>query len=684
MSGMDHMSKMENSRYAAAAGFAVIILFLTANLFHIRQLWGINLPGFYSDFIIYILCGFAVILAIPPITAKLMSGLARLHDLVNHNRALRIALYISFAVLFFALSLQFRSVTTFLGDGHLRTNQLTFGRWFLPTEFLDFLLHATLFNFVLQPLGYNSMQCYQIFSSICGLIFIIGLWRLSSKLFERSATAAFILLASSGVTAFFFGYIESYSLITCMAPFVILSGIKAVENKSGITAFIILCVVAYLIHSISIFIFMPAMIYVLLQKYFDSKIKLLNVNRFMIAATIITLIILYLVRMLFDSGLERYILPIIPNSDSPQALLTFRHLLNIVNWLCLAALPLPVIIALILKSKIRPDERQRCLIFFAVWIVIPSFLFILLFTPQLGGPRDWDLFAFAFFIILIAALIVLSVYSRRIIPVSILPVVIVSLILTGSMIGSNNSIAKSTDRFAEIIEVSQFNNLFKEYNLLNAYAKDHPEIRRRQLEFALKAWEQPPPKKSDSSLILNKLGEYYMTVNKPAEAEHYLNLSLAADPYNIFTYHYLTNFARSYGTQDDLLNLAAAMADRLPTSAKAQMDAGVLLIQLNQSEHGRACLEKAYMLDSNDVFVIVNYANLFMQDKNYPEAVRLLLRAVDINPDYFKANYNLALAYTGIRDRSSALQYLNRASALTSNQSERKQLENLKRTLGEN
>ena len=50
MSGMDHMSKMENSRYAAAAGFAVIILFLTANLFHIRQLWGINLPGFYSDF----------------------------------------------------------------------------------------------------------------------------------------------------------------------------------------------------------------------------------------------------------------------------------------------------------------------------------------------------------------------------------------------------------------------------------------------------------------------------------------------------------------------------------------------------------------------------------------------------------------------------------------------------------
>jgi len=673
---------MKNSRNASASGNAIIILFLVTSLFHIRQLWGINLPVFYSDIVLYVLCGLAFIAVIPPITAKIVVGLDRLESFMRRSGVSRNTMYISFAILFSALCLHFRSDTTFLGDGHLRTNQLTFGRWFLPTEFLDFFLHAAFFNLILKPLGYSSLQCYQIFSSLCGLVFIIGIWKLANRLFKRSVITAFLLLISSGVAAFFFGYVESYSLVTCFVPFVIIAGIDALDNAKRTPLFILFCIIAALIHAAAIFILTPVLVYVILINYAGEKLKISSISKTLAGGIIATVLIIYFVRIFFETGIERYILPIIPGDNSPQALLTVRHLLNIVNWMCLAALPAPVIIALIVKSKETLGDTQRRPVSFAVWIIIPAFLFILFFTPQLGGPRDWDLFAFAFFIILIALLIPLSVYSRKTIPASILPVVLVSIILTGSMVGINSSIAKSTDRFAEIIEVSKFNNLFKEYNLLNAYAGDHPEISNRRLEFALMAWEQPPPKKSDSTLILNKLGDYYITENKPDEAKRYLNLSLATDPYNILTYHHLINYHRSFGTKDNLLEIADTMSTRFPSSAKAQMDAGVLFMQLNQNERGRACLKKAYMLDSNDVFVIVNYANLFMHDKNYPTSVRLLKRAVAINPDYFKANYNLALAYIGINAISEAQLYLKHATQLATTQREIDNLQQLRDILG--
>ncbi|MEW5925776.1 MAG: hypothetical protein AB1746_17485 [Candidatus Zixiibacteriota bacterium] len=306
---------------------------------------------------------------------------------------------------------------------------------------------------------------------------------------------------------------------------------------------------------------------------------------------------------------------------------------------------------------------------------------MLFFIPQLGGPRDWDLFVLPAFIILISSLTILSIGMDGRFPAAIIPAIAVSLVITISFIGINSSITKATDRFAEIIEVSKFNNLFKEYNLLNGYAGDHPEIADRQLEFALKAWEQPPPKKSDSSLILNKLGEYYTDHNNPAEAEKYLNISILADPFNILTYHYLINLYMIYGPTTEILNIADTIAARFPTSAKAQMDAGVLYMQYGRTESGHECLTRAYNLDSNDVFVVVNYGILFLHNKDFTEAVRLFQKAVNINSDYFKANYNLALAYAGLRDISMAMKYLELAESLAANNSEIMQVLDIKRTL---
>lgn len=659
-----------------------IIVFASANLLHIRYLWGINLPGFYTGVTSYLLVGLAVLILIPSFSRKAALFLERLDAIIKNNTIIRVIFFAVFIALFFSLSIIFRSTTTFLGDGHLRTNQLTFGNWFLPTELLDFILHAGLYNFMMKPLGYDSVQTYQIFSSLCGVIFIIGIWRLSSHLFGKSSVAAFLTIISSSVTVFFFGYIESYSLIAAILPYVFLSGFKAIDNPANLKYFILVCFMAVLIHSVAAFLLMPALISVIAQCSAKSRSAKGNINKYMIYAGVVMIVAAYIVRAFWSTGIERYLLSIMPSDSTPQAIFTVRHLLNIINWLCLAALPTLVILPLAFKSGIKLNDSNKAKVHYAWWIVASSSIFIFFFVPQLGGPRDWDLYALPFFMILIASLAILSIRRGGQFPAIIISIVSVSLILTLSFIGINSSIAKSTDRFAEIIEVGKFNNLFKEYNLLNSYAGDNPEISDRQLEFALKAWEQPPLKKSDSSLILNKLGEYYMAHNKPAEAERFLNLSIQADPFNIFTYHFLTNYYSTYGTSADLLNLANAMAARFPTSAKAQTDAGVLYMQLGRAEKGQGCLTKAYTLDSSDVFVIVNYGVLFLQSQKYAEAARLLQKAININPDYFKANYNLALAYAGLHDRNTALRYLEVADKLAKNDSETAQVKNMKRTLG--
>ncbi|PKK82342.1 MAG: hypothetical protein CVT49_14285 [candidate division Zixibacteria bacterium HGW-Zixibacteria-1] len=654
-----------------------IIVFASANLLHIRHLWGINLLGFYSSINSYLLISLVILILISPISKKVILLLERLNAIIRRNTNIRIIFYFIFIAAFFILSVLFKSATTFLGDGHLRTNQLTFDNWFLPTEFLDFILHAGLYNFIMKPIGYESVQTYQIFSSLCGVIFIIGIWKLSSHLFRESSVAAFLTIISSGVTVFFFGYIESYSLIAAILPFVFHSGLKAIDNSAYIKYFIILCITAVIIHSVAAFLLWPALIYVIVQGSTKYRLAMGKINKYMTFAGVAIIVAAYIVRAFWNTGIERYLLSILPSDSSPQAIFTIRHLLNIINWLCLAALPILAILPLAFKSGIKLDDSNKAKAHYAGWIIASSSIFIFFFVPQLGGPRDWDLYALPFFMILIASLAILSIRRGGQFPAIIISIVSVSLILTISLIAINSSIAKSTDRFAEIIEVCKFNNLFKEYNLLNSYAGDHSEMSDRQLEFALKAWEQPPLKKSDSSLILNKLGEYYMAHNKPAEAERYLNLSIQADRFNIFTYHFLTNYYSTYGTSADLLNLADAMAARFPTSAKAQTDAGVLYMQLGRAEKGQGCLTKAYTLDSSDVFVIVNYGVLFLQSQKYAEAVRLLQKAVNINPAYFKANYNLALAYAGLGDKAMALKHLQHAGRLAKSDSDTSQIKRL-------
>ena len=581
----------------------------------------------------------------------------------------------------FLIFLLFRSKTTYLGDGQLRTNQIVFGAWFLPTEALDFLIHALLFKYIFQPLGYSPMNCYQFVSAIFGGLFILGIWKVSRQLSESFSLLPFLILSSSGIIVLFFGYTESYSIIAALLPFLFLTGYRAHESPKHLRIFIILFLIGCATHSITLFLFAPAAI-ILVIHYVTHK-YISAASLFAVSAMIILLIIvsIYIAAKFALPEFAKYLIPILKKSNSDDYLFGTRHWLDILNILALASLPLFLLPLPILK-KLSTDALSDRRNLFLFSLIVPSLCTLIFFNPQLGMARDWDLFAIPAFAVLLAALFLYRNIVGNDPPSGILAAILLSLAITASFIMINNSVEKSTARFDDLISLQKNRNLFNEYNLLNAYASDYPEINNRWLEFALKAWNQPPPTREDSTLILNKLGEYYLKKGDFEKSNAYLSASLRTDSSNLLTYHYLIGYYNLSGNSNGLIQLASMMERHFSSQSRGLMDAGQLYCQLGYLNKGGECFQRAYALDSNDVFIMVNYGVYLLRAGNMQESLFLLKKASYQYPNYFAANYNLSLAYIGVGDKKNALYYLERAMTLAANKSDSSQVANILSRLG--
>ncbi len=674
-------SEDSKSRLYVTAEFGiliiVLIIYVLSTLFRTPAAWGINLLKFYPTvFSIGVVLVF-ILLIIPQVSRFLSRAMDYLTSKISRTKFSAIVFILAFSAGALILFYFFRAATTFLGDGQLRLNEVAIGKTALPKEFLDFQIHSVLFHRFLLPYGLEPRISYQIISILSGIIFIIGIFRLARLIQPQSWLSSFLVLLSSGITVLFFGYIESYSIIAALLPFVFLAGLKSIKNPQKSKWFIFIYILAGLVHSIAFILFLPALLLIGLRLKNSRKEKMRDYLRVLLLGLGTGIVIIYICRYLDLFGLERNILALIPTQNSPQAILTWRHFTNLINWPFLSALPVFVLVPGILAAS-KFSSRAEPRVQYGIWTILPAAAFMFFFTPQLGGPRDWDLFSIPAFLILMGGLTIFSSAHSRNLPSSIIPLAFLSIMMTLAFAGINHSVVKSADRFAEIIEVQKFRDLYIEYNLLSGYAGDHPELAHRRLEFTLKSWEEGPHSKKDSVVTLNKLMSAYTKLGNSSEAMNYYHKSKATDSLSLVTYHYLMEYYRRWGNRSDLRQLAATIEKVFQGNARGQMDAGTLYMDLGEIEKGAACLDKAYKLDSNDVFVIVNYGVFKLHSGDFPNAIRLLTKAVQKNPEYFAANFNLGLAYAGTGDGTRAVEYFSRAEKLASTQAESAQIIDIK------
>jgi tetratricopeptide (TPR) repeat protein len=408
-------------------------------------------------------------------------------------------------------------------------------------------------------------------------------------------------------------------------------------------------------------------------------VKAVNRKLSILFATILCLG--YLGRSIGWLGLERQLLGLTGREGYELALFTANHGWNLINWVLLSGLPIVLFLPLALAHMKKGDADPEPRVMLAVWLAGPAVMFVLFFTPQLGGPRDWDLFSLPIFLITSALLIGYFARPERRIPHQILPVLVVGALTTFAFGYVNSSPRLSVDRFVQILKTTKFKNQIHEYIALMDHARESPELSDHRLEYALKAWGQPPYKQADSSYVLNYL--HWMTGYRSQSGHVPIDVPgvLKSESKSRDRMLLLANYYLRFGNDIDRIETAESMERQFETDVKARLYAGILYLKLNRLDDCLSNLQAAHLLDSNDVEVLTAYAAYQYQVGELQRAITLLNRAVVLNPNSFQAHHSLAVALNDTGQLDLAVEHLAKAKELAASQSHRRMVEKTWRLL---
>ncbi|UCD62518.1 MAG: tetratricopeptide repeat protein [Candidatus Zixiibacteriota bacterium] len=657
----------------------ILLVFVAGNWGNVQQLWGLNFLKFFDPTLFFLALAVVVVAALPPVYSRISSALSALAGSGGAARLLIPALGTSVAIM--AAGLFFPSTVFLLGDATLRLNQIAFGKLFLPTETLDYLVHAIAYRGIIGPLGFEVYHAYYIISAVCGLVFTLGVFRLARHLNSRQLWLTFLLMMSSGILALFFGYVESYSIIAALLPHMYLTGLRASEGRTHRATYAIVILLGALVHVVALVIFLPSafLIYVSGRNAQPNRRRRTSI----VLAVLLLLVVLiaYLMRHLGTSAIEGYLMPLTSRPNFDHGILTTNHFINIFNWVYLAALPALFLAPYLLLRQHRQGIFSDPKSAFALWITIPSVCFLFLFAPALGGPRDWDLFALPAFVLIPSVLVFFLSPARRKFPSQTVPIILLSTVLTVSFVGVNSSASISVARFSEIIEVARFKNLTKEYLTLAGAARVRTGAEDREVEFLNKAWAEPPYTRYDSLEVLTSLGRLYINRGEQLRANDYVARALALDSLDLRSCKVWFDYVRRYGAAADVVRVAQTIEKRFPNDAAGQATAGIAYWETGDTKNGGRCLKRAYELDSEDWFIMLCYARYLLEVGQYQSCIQVVNGVFRKETDNFQAYYIAAVASLKLGDMEKARKFAGKAGKSLSSDMERRQLKALESRL---
>lgn len=318
-----------------------------------------------------------------------------------------------------------------LGDGQLATTRLAHigdmieskekippGRFFSQKEPGTMLLHEgafrigmTLFGPKIQvekgragqqarverQLKYREIAqwCFRILSSIAGVLLILLLLRFVRSRPEHEPTIFWLVMLTCGGWLAYFGYVENYAWVSLAMMAFLIAGVKATEPPRKLpVAPVFLFLVAVALHYMAV-VLLPALVYLLWTMHLEPHDR--EQQNFAapwkrakyVAAGFATL---GLIGYIAVEGWEGWIsvIPLLPMwTDDGYAFFSVRHFVDIVNlawWACGAAL-----IGLLFTAKRGGDLRAQNQENFLLLAASSGAFFAMVFSPNLGMARDWDI-----------------------------------------------------------------------------------------------------------------------------------------------------------------------------------------------------------------------------------------------------------------------------------------------------
>ena len=238
-------------------------------------------------------------------------------------------------------------------------------------------------------LGWGVDRTYATISILFGVAYVGGSLAFSRLLGGSSAGAALLFcgLLSPGYLLLFFGYAEAYSSVISATLFFLLSTLAFMEGRCSIVVPVLTLAAVGLLHIMGLFV-APGLVFAAVKRYrvdrfFPPILRRHFARALCFASLLLGLWFFHLVRPFS-------MLPLFDRVDHlPYGILSFAHLLDMVNEQLLVALP--GWIGLMLALVQRPEEANPRLQLLGVSAVVSLGMWLTV-NPALGS-LDWDLLA---------------------------------------------------------------------------------------------------------------------------------------------------------------------------------------------------------------------------------------------------------------------------------------------------
>ncbi|MBN2541333.1 tetratricopeptide repeat protein [bacterium] len=386
----------------------LIILKLVSGFLPGNILWGFDFHRFLPQYLQIIILSAVIVIAfvIIMIAGVFKESIERVVNFLAPKTRFWFAL--AFSLFAGAIFLLFRVKTYFLGDGYMIARSIVESRIFLFNEPLDVLIHLGFFKLLSSLFSFDIPQTYIAVSVFSGMVFIFILVYFIRQLGEslQEQLVTLMVICTSASILLFFGYIESYSIVSVFLIGFLLSSIKSVrENAPPYVPSLLfgLCVIT---HTSTISLF-PAILFLWIRHIaIISKERswvpfLLKGLGLSIMPTVLVLVVMIIKGdslSLFGEHLLRgdNLLPIIIAEESihvSYSLFSLTHLLELSNEILLISpiFLIGFILFIVYNKKIFAEVDHKWL--FLAIASLGYLIFAFLFNMKKGCSRDWDLLA---------------------------------------------------------------------------------------------------------------------------------------------------------------------------------------------------------------------------------------------------------------------------------------------------
>ncbi len=642
---------------------AFLALHLVAAYFPGLGFWGADMWSYYPVYVPAVLILIGIALTSGKLPGKAAVRFGKIGDSISKYPFWLLVVIAGVAL--FSLS----QSTFFLGDGYLRLSDTQRGVYFSGAEPLDTFLHNIFYtaanSLLFDDAGswFTGDTSYRIISILCALGLLLSLKRYGNKLFpENPAGSAWIiglLLFTAGFSQMFFGYVESYTIVTYSILLFLLSSIHMIKSREYSLLPSLFCALSILLHPVSA-ILLPSLFYAY-SKVITER-KAIQYAKPAILIVILTGLLLGLFTMggltpseMFNAYTEKSRLLPLFAGDGSYGILSPGHLFDIFNQVVLA---FPAVFALPLlfrRSGSEDNYYARFLLIVSLLLFVP----LLAVNPELGFARDWDLFSlFSIPLTLWVGLQLVNSKENRLKNTYL--VVIVCLLHTAPWIGVNASEAMSVDR-AERLAGTPYWSGYARSLLYNDLSEYYYKKKNYEKAFTLieKSYEN-----EKNPRFLYTLGCLAEKTGKTEKAESSFQL-LSRD--KKFGFQALSKLINIYMAQSKYQKAESALKQILlidNKEPKFHFMLGVTYIKLNRFDDALQAFADAKIYDTGANMAIASLAEAANNSKNYDEAEKYYRILLVFEPKDPILNFNLATIYFYTKRYDLAEEYIRVAESL--------------------